>query len=542
MGFWKRSRAQAHPDSWIFGPKRSVRRDLTETVAQHRPPVLAKTLIVLAVVAVSAISALSPVSPVALVDSGGVGDVEGAGVPDGTQLTPRSGTVRITENGAVVDALDVTGYIYVKADDVTIRRTRVTSSSPFAIRLDRGRTGLIVEDSTLDCTAENGRAGVAFGNYDAARVEVGAGCSRGFLYNPNTTITDSYWDGEPFADVGVGTGTPTTTEPSPTTATTSPTTSAPPTTAPPTTATSAPPGSGGGNVKASCRNTTSAVNGTSVRNGFPTDATTGPEVGGLNEDDLTPSGVNGKWTITQDGTVIDGRYHNGIVEVNADNVTIRNSVICGTGVLLVKSNGQGLVVENSIIRGERGTVQDAATGTPCQAAFGYSNYVIRRSEISGCNDGLKAGGVVEVHDSWFHDNYANRFGSGAGTHNDTVQSVGGVLSHFVFQGNSAYQDSCTSNAQFQMAPVEQPGDIAYLRIQDNFFYGITGFNFDRGQGTGDGQISGNTFAGSAARGPFNHGLLYRGDSMGSVRVSGNAYEFGGAADTNPGASYQCAPS
>jgi hypothetical protein len=299
-----------------------------------------------------------------------------------------------------------------------------------------------------------------------------------------------------------------------------------------------PPGSDG-NVKSSCRNTSTTANGTSVRSGFPADATTGPEVAGLNEDNLTPSGVDGRWVINRDGTVIDGRYHNGIVEVNADDVTIRNSVICGTGVLLVESNGQGLVVESSIIRGERGTVQDDATGSPCQAAFGYSDYVIRRSEVGGCNDGLKVGGVVEVHDSWFHDNYTNRFGNGAGTHNDTVQSVNGALSRLVFQGNGVYQDSCTSNAHFQMAPTANSADVGFLRVQDNFFYGITGFNFARGQGAGDGQISGNTFAGSPARGPFNHGLLYRGDSMGSVRVSGNAYESGGSADRNPSASYQC---
>jgi hypothetical protein len=541
MRFSKTSRRREHPDGWIFGPKRSIRRDLTEQLARHRPPVLGKALILAAVLAVAAVSAMAPVSPIALVGSDD--DVAGVGVPEGTNLTPSSGTVRVTEDGAVIDALDVTGYIYVQADNVTIRRTRVTTTSSHAIRLDGGRAGLTVEDSSLDCTSATGRGGVAFGNYSAARVEVGAGCSRGFVYNDHTTITDSYWAGEPFPDVGPG---PTDPEP-PTSATTTPPTSTGPTTTPsteppPTSATTTPPSSGGGTVKAACRNTTGTVNGTSVRSGWPTDATTGPEVAGLDEDGLAPSGASGKWTISQDGTVIDGVYHNGVVEVNADNVTIRNSVICGAATLIIKSNGQNLVVENSIIRGERGAVSSSDTGTPCQAGFGYKNYTIRRSEITGCNDGLKVGGVVEVYDSWFHDNYANRFGNGAGTHNDTVQSVDGVLSRFVFQGNSAYQDPCTSNAHFQMAPVARPGDIGYLRVQENFFYGITGFNFDRDQGTTDGLISGNTFAGSAANGPFNHGSLYRGERMGSVGRSGNVFESGEPADGNPGSGYQCAPS
>jgi hypothetical protein len=291
-------------------------------------------------------------------------------------------------------------------------------------------------------------------------------------------------------------------------------------------------------VDAACRNETDTANGTAVRDEWPADATTGPEVAGHDEDLLSPSGATGKWTITDDGKVIDAVYHNGIIEVRADNVTIRNSVICGSGNHLVLNRGQNLVIENSIIRGERGAVQDARTGTPCQAAVAFGNYTIRKSELSGCNDGVKASGVSEIHDSWFHDNYANRFGGGAGTHNDTVQSVSGPMPRLIFEGNSAYQDACTSNRHFQLAPTEPQPPIDVLRIEDNFFYGINGINLDRGSRAVEGVMRGNTFAGSAARGPFNR-LLYSGDGMGSVDVSGNVYESGEPADRNPGARYDC---
>jgi hypothetical protein len=533
VAFWNRSRTGEHPDSWIFGPKgpKGSVRDLNE----KRPPVTRIALVVAAVLIVPAVSA------VALVGSDD--SVAGAGVPDGTELTP-SDSLRVTEDGAVVDALDVTGNIYVVADDVTVRRTQVTTAGYHPIRLAAGHTGLVVEDSTLECTSEKGRGGVSWGNYTATRVEVGSDCRRGFVYNDNTTITDSYWDGEPFPEV--------TADPQATTTTQAPsTTVAPPTstTAPPTTAAPAPPASeppttvappaGGVGVTSSCGTEAVAANSTSVRSGWPTDATTGPEVAGYDEDRLPPSGASGTWTITEDGTVVDGKYHRGVVVVEADDVTIRNSVVCGVGSHIIRNNGQNLVIENSIIRGERGAgTVDSTTGTPCQAAVAFGNYTIRSSEITYCNDGVKVANAVEITDSWFHDMYTNRFGGGAGTHNDTVQMADSTLTRFVFEGNSAYQDPCTSNRHFQLAPVSGPKTAGVLRIADNFFYGINGFNLDRGLTVADGLISGNTFAGSADSGPF-HGLLYSGDGMDSVARSGNVYESNQPADTNPGSGYQC---
>jgi hypothetical protein len=537
MGLWRRSRRDVdHPDSWIFGPKRSV-RDLTV----RRPPILRIALVVAAAIIVPAVSA------VALVGSGG--GVAGAGVPEGTELTP-SRSIRVTQDGAVVDALDVTGNIYVVADGVTVRRTRVTTAGYHAIRLAAGHTGLVVEDSTLECTTEKGRSGVAWGNYTAERVEVNAGCRRGFVVNDATTVTDSYWGGEPFPDVSGEPADPPTTAPPttapPATSTIPPTTAPPPTTTPPTSAPPSPPPANGAPVADGCQNetvtaagVTASANDTGVRGQWPTDATTGPEVAGYDENALPRSGVSGVWRVTDDGTVIDGKFHHGTIEVQADNVTIRNSVVCGVGPHIVLNRGHNLIIENSIIRGERGAgVDDPATGTPCQAAVAFGNYTIRRSEISYCNDGVKVANVVEIYDSWFHDMYTNRFGNGAGTHNDTVQMADSTMPRFIFQGNSAYQDPCTSNRHFQLAPVAGPKTVGVMRIVDNFFYGINGFNLDRGLTVADGLITGNTFAGSASSGPF-HGLLYTGDGMDSVTRSANVYESSEPANTNPGSGYRC---
>jgi hypothetical protein len=313
-----------------------------------------------------------------------------------------------------------------------------------------------------------------------------------------------------------------------------------PTTPPPTTSPPTSPPPGGATVKAACRNGSTVNNGTHARGGFPTDATTGPQVGGLREDSLRASGRTGQWRITGNGTVVDGVYHNGTIVVDAANVTIRNSIVCGTGNHLIMNNGTNLTIENSILRGERGTVANPDTGEPCQSAVAFGNYVMRRTEVTGCADGVKAAGSVEIYDSWFHDNYSNRFGGGAGTHNDTVQTTGTSTQKLVFVRNAAYQDACTSNRHFQLASTQQQtGPIADLRIQDNFFYGIKFINIDRTTTVASGSISGNTFAGSATRGPFS-GPMYSGAGMTGVRRTANFYESGQPANDNFAAGYTCA--
>jgi hypothetical protein len=521
----------------MFGPKYSVKE-----VVERRPPLLRLGIVVVGALVLSAVSA------VALVGAGdGDDDEVNAGVPPGTELTASS-SLRVTEDGAVVDALDVKGNIVVLADGVTIKRTKVTTSGAHAIRVGSGSTGLTVEDSTLECTSEKGRSGVAWNNYTATRVAVDEDCRRGFVYGPNTTITDSYWGDEPFEDQE-GRPSPTTTVERKTSSWTTPTTAAPVTTAPPAPTTTTPdlsvaptrprPGNGVG-VKETCRNADNLANGTQPRPGFPTDATTGPQVDGYDETFMSPSGHSGTWVISRDGATVDGVFHNGAVEVTGDNVTIRNSIICGHSNMIVSVEGQNLTIENSIIRGERGKVFDGETGAPCQATVGYGKFTIRRSELTYCIDGLKASGSTKVYDSYLHDSYTNRYGGGAGTHNDTVQSVESPMPELIFEGNAVYQDPCTSNRHFQLAPLESQPATNTLRVDSNFFYGMKGFNLDRGFKVVNGSIASNTFAGSATSGPFSS-PMYSGDGMGSVARRGNVFEQSGAADGDMTNSYRCVP-
>ncbi|NUP76484.1 MAG: hypothetical protein HOV96_02920 [Nonomuraea sp.] len=82
------------------------------------------------------------------------------GVPKGLALR-KSGSIRVTKNGTVIEGVEVTGYITVEADDVTIRNTRVRGTKGWWGILQReGRTGLTVEDTEV---FGNGRQRTQFG-------------------------------------------------------------------------------------------------------------------------------------------------------------------------------------------------------------------------------------------------------------------------------------------------------------------------------------------------------------------------------------------
>jgi hypothetical protein len=71
------------------------------------------------------------------------------GIPAGMVLKP-SGSLIITVDGTVIDGLNVNGCISVKADNVTISRTRVHCTSGAApVTQPTGSTGLILRDSEL---------------------------------------------------------------------------------------------------------------------------------------------------------------------------------------------------------------------------------------------------------------------------------------------------------------------------------------------------------------------------------------------------------
>lgn len=108
------------------------------------------------------------------------------GVPSGTDLTP-SGPLTVTENGAVLDSLEISGRVLIDAEDVTIRRSEIRGSgSGFGVRVVSG--SVTIEDSEI----HGFEYGIVFGGYTARRVDIHSMSVDGVLLGSGSTVEDSY--------------------------------------------------------------------------------------------------------------------------------------------------------------------------------------------------------------------------------------------------------------------------------------------------------------------------------------------------------------
>lgn len=112
------------------------------------------------------------------------------GVPEGTNLKP-SRSLTVTEDGAVLDALEIAGTVKVEADNVTIRNSRIISSGRYAIEVGSNAKNLVVEDSEID---GNGTATIAIlrGEYTLRRVNIHDVQDGPRIEGDNVLIEDSY--------------------------------------------------------------------------------------------------------------------------------------------------------------------------------------------------------------------------------------------------------------------------------------------------------------------------------------------------------------
>ncbi len=91
-------------------------------------------------------------------------DETNTGVPDGVILTS-SGSITITKDGTVIDALDVRGTINVQANNVTIMNTKVTSSDYAVIRIAKDVTGTVVKNSEINGLNSGGQGIMGHGTF-----------------------------------------------------------------------------------------------------------------------------------------------------------------------------------------------------------------------------------------------------------------------------------------------------------------------------------------------------------------------------------------
>jgi len=119
--------------------------------------------------------------------SPGFPDASTTGVPRGTVLTP-SGGMTINTPGAVIDARDISGPVVVNAPDVTIRRSRIRSSSFWVVTSNS--TGLVLEDCEIDGQNANNTA-IGSSSITVRRCNI-HGAENGFNVSGNMDVQDSY--------------------------------------------------------------------------------------------------------------------------------------------------------------------------------------------------------------------------------------------------------------------------------------------------------------------------------------------------------------
>jgi hypothetical protein len=121
------------------------------------------------------------------------------GVPEGTPLQVHQGDLTVTTDGAVIDGLDIRGFLTVQADDVTVRRSIIRGRNPGRTEMSLvaaygEHRGLTIEDTTLlPSVATPYLDGIKGSNFTASRLDVSGVVDNAVVFGDNVAITDSWF-------------------------------------------------------------------------------------------------------------------------------------------------------------------------------------------------------------------------------------------------------------------------------------------------------------------------------------------------------------
>ena len=104
-------------------------------------------------------------------------------------LVSTSESITVRDDGAVIENLDIDGCITVRANNVTIRNTRINCSSFYAIRIHSGFQGLLVEDVEMFGMKS---AGILGSNFIVRRANVHDAGADAFKPGSNVLIEASW--------------------------------------------------------------------------------------------------------------------------------------------------------------------------------------------------------------------------------------------------------------------------------------------------------------------------------------------------------------
>ena len=81
-------------------------------------------------------------------------DSTNTGVPDGVTLLP-SGSIVVTKPGTVISGLNITGTVYIDADNVTLQNCKITAAAFAVVQIKASATGVVVQDCEIDGVGKN---------------------------------------------------------------------------------------------------------------------------------------------------------------------------------------------------------------------------------------------------------------------------------------------------------------------------------------------------------------------------------------------------
>ncbi|MCV9967686.1 hypothetical protein OIU34_38330 [Pararhizobium sp. BT-229] len=117
-------------------------------------------------VAVGTVAEGTGAATVATATTAGFPDATTTGVKAGVAMTKHTGTLRITEDNAVISNMEVTGDIIIDAKNVTMSNIKLISNTPWhALRVMDDASGFTLKDSEIDGRGTTDNAIYGFGTF-----------------------------------------------------------------------------------------------------------------------------------------------------------------------------------------------------------------------------------------------------------------------------------------------------------------------------------------------------------------------------------------
>lgn len=182
--------------------------------------------------------------------------------------------------------------------------------------------------------------------------------------------------------------------------------------------------------------------------------------------------VKGDLVVTTDGAVIEGKDVHGFLQIRADNVTVRNTIVRGRKVDQNDALVSTYKVKNTLL--EHIEVDNQFISPWVDGVWG-DNFTIRYSNIHGTVDGMKVESGSRVEGNYIHDLsfLADDPNHSDGTHNDGIQILNG--SDIEITGNN-FDVGKKANAAIQVT--QDFGKVSKLSITKNWANGgACTFNF-----------------------------------------------------------------